>query len=170
MEQKNIISTIYTKLIIIMSALANILIAGISLLILTEVISLYFFGKPIQWAIEVTEYMLVFITFLAATKLLKEERHIRFELVISKLKGKYLITFEVLTSIIGLVVCSIIFYASIHTALDLYVRGIKTETHLEIPRYLLISIIPFSFFLLTIQYVIRLKTWLMKFKSKESTS
>ncbi|HHW38638.1 MAG TPA: TRAP transporter small permease [Bacillales bacterium] len=170
MEQKNIISTIYTKLIIIMSALANILIAGISLLVLAEVISLFFFGKPIRWAIEVTEYMLVFITFLAATKLLKEERHIRFELVIAKLKGKYLITFEVLSSIIGLVVCVIILYASFHTVLDLYGRGIKTETHLEIPRYLLISIIPFSFFLLTIQYALRLKTWLMEFKSKGAAS
>jgi TRAP-type C4-dicarboxylate transport system permease small subunit len=166
MEPKNV----YSKLITIMSALACILIASISLLILAEVISLFFFGKPIRWAIEVTEYMLVFITFLAATKLLKEERHIRFELVISKLKGKYLITFEVLTSIIGLAVCAIILYASIHTVLDLYGRGIKSETHLEIPRYLLISIIPFTFFLLTIQYAIRLKTWLIKFRSKEATS
>ena len=170
MEPKNIISTIYSKLITIMSAFASILIAGISLLILAEVISLFFLGKPIRWAIEVTEYMMVFITFLAATKLLKDERHIRFELVIAKLKGKYLITFEVLTSIIGLVVCAIILYASIHTVQDLYGRGIRTETHLEIPRYILISIIPFSFFLLTIQYAIRLKTWLMKFWSKEATS
>ncbi len=170
MEQKNIISSIYSKLIIIMSSLANILIAGISLLILAEVISLFFLGKPIRWAIEVTEYMLVFITFLAATKLLKEDRHIRFELVISKLKGKPLNIFEVLASLIGLVVCATILYASIHTVLDLFGRGIKTETQLEIPRYLLISIIPFSFFLLTIQYAIRLKKWLMKFTSKETAT
>lgn len=153
-----------------MSMAANVLIASISLLILAEVILLFFFGKPIRWVIEVTEYMLVFITFLAAAHLLKHERHIRFDLIISQLKGKRLITFEILNSSIGLIVCAIICYASAHTAFDLMARGIKTETHLEIPRYLLISIIPISFFLMTIQYAIRFSSWLAKFKAKEASS
>ena len=37
--------------------------------------------------------------------------------------------------------------------LNLYERGIKTETILEIPRYLLILIIPISFIFVFIQFI-----------------
>jgi TRAP-type C4-dicarboxylate transport system permease small subunit len=156
---KTIFVQTFERSIHFLSFLANVFIVVIFFLVIADVLSIFLFGKSISWALEVTEYLLVFITFLGTPLLLKEEKHVRFDLFIGAVKKKLRAWLEMMNSLIGCIACAAISYFSFVTMLNLHARGIKTETLLEIPRAFLIAVVPVAFAMLSIQFFRRFRQW-----------
>jgi TRAP-type C4-dicarboxylate transport system permease small subunit len=143
--------------------------SGLSLVIFfstcIELFMRYFFNRPQIWAVEVTEYTMLYITFLGAAWLLREEGHVKIDLLLSFLAPRSQAFLNSITSLLGAVVCSVIaFYGSWSTWLH-YQKGLTTFSAMELLKWPFLIVIPFGSLLLLIQFVRSVFSYWKKFKS-----
>lgn len=113
----------------------------------------YFFSNPPGWDIEVTEYMLLFIAFLGAAWILKERRHVSVDLIYEQLnpKGKQIL--DIIVSIMGAIICLTLTWYSVASTWDHFLRGAMVTGTLNVPKAVLLGVMPVGFFLLTAEFV-----------------
>lgn len=154
---------IFDRIIDSLAFLAAVLIIFAMVLVSAEVIFRYFLHAPIIWAFEVTEWILLFICFLGAAWLLKKEGHVKVELLTDRLKPKTQALFGIISSVMGITICLFFVWYGLLVAVDYFQRGVYDPTVLELPKWVLVSGVPFGGFLLLIQFMRRtykyLKTW-----------
>lgn len=147
------IDRFYNGLIRLFAWLACALILIVTLLITYSVGVRFFLNNPIAWITEITEYTLLYITFLGAPWLLEQHGHVRLDLVLNMLSKKYSNLLEILSNVLGAVISIVLTWYGFWTVLDLYQRGITVINILKIQKYIIIMIIPISGFLLTIGFL-----------------
>jgi len=132
-----------------------VIMAGVTLLVGTDVVMRYFFNHPIENVNEITEHCLVYITFLVAPWILKLDQHVRMEGVLGQfnLKNQLLINF--ITSILGSVICAILFISGFQGTYDYYQRGLWFPGGMRIPQYPILLALVVSYLLLFIQFLRR---------------
>ena len=143
--------------------------SGLSLVIFfgtcIELFMRYFFNRPQIWAVEVTEYTMLYITFLGTAWLLREEGHVRIDLLLSFLAPNSQAFLNTITSILGAIVCSVIaFYGSWSTWLH-YQKALTTFSAMELLKWPFLIVIPFGSLLLLIQFIRNAFAYWKKFKS-----
>jgi len=163
-EKKNVLDWLFD----ICLAIVNVLMSLLIVIIILDVIMTYFFNAPLKWALEVSEYALAFITFLGAGWLMREEGHLRFEMVIEKLPQKVRSLFEIFGSLVCLLVSLVIVWSGIEVVMSLYEKGALFESVLQWPRWPLIASIPVGFALLAIQLLRRSIQHIKNFKALKS--
>lgn len=157
------IRNIFDRTIDSLAFFAAVLIAFATLLVTAEVIFRYFLHSPIIWAFEITEWTLLFVCFLGTAWLLKKEGHVKVELLTDRLKPKTQAFFGIVSSLLGIIICLFFIWYGLDVAVDYFQRGVHDPTVLELPKWVLISGIPFGGFLLLIQFMRRtykyLRSW-----------
>ena len=146
---------IYEKIINLMSYLAGILLSFLMLAISYAVFMRYIFSMPVPWITEISSYILLFITFLGAPRLLMKDGHVRVDIVTKTLRGRKKLVLDVTTSALGAFTCLVIFYYSTLVTVDFYIRNVQLMNILTIPKYLLIAVIPIGSLFLTIEFIRR---------------
>ena len=105
------------------------------------------------WVIEISEYLLVYMTFLAAAWVLKKEGHVAVDLFTARLKPKTQAIAGVMSSTIGAFVCLVItWFGSVETW-DIFQRGVRIPSILEFPKGPILAIIPVGSFFFMIQFI-----------------
>lgn len=145
----------FNKIIDIMTIISGILLLSSMLGISAEVISRYLFNYPLGWVTELCEYSLVYITFLVAAWILREEKHIKMDLIFNKLNPKIQSFLNIFTSVICAFVCLILFLFGIRVTWELFKTHYFTPTILEIPKFIIIAIIFIGSLTLFIQFFLR---------------
>ncbi len=148
-------TSIFDRTIGLLSLFAGILIIYMMLSVTAEVATRYFLGGMMGWVIEVSEYSLLFITFLATAWVLKREGHVRMDLVLRQLNPRAQTLLNIVTSIIGAVICLIIFWYGVQVTWNSYQIGYTMAKPLRPPQFLILFIIPVGSFLLFIQFLRR---------------
>lgn len=138
------------------------------LLICTDVSLRYFLNKPQAWVLDITRYCLLFATFLATAWLLRRDGHIRVDIVVNSLNSSTRALLEVICSIMGVITCLPIIWGSALVTLDYMQKGTREVTILEAPKAPLIGIICLGFFLLLIQFLIRVAEYLRSSRALSS--
>ena len=87
-------------------ALSGILVWVATALVTANVVGRYFLRSPLAWVIEVTQYILVWFTFLSVAWVLRSDRHIKVEVLTSHLPRRVQIILELFSDLIGLIVTS----------------------------------------------------------------
>ena len=128
-----------------------------------DVVLRYFFKAPLIWAVEINENNLLYITFLATAWVLRREGHVKVELVLARLDPRAQNLVDLITSIIGVLICLVVtWYGSLVTWRD-FQAGAFQPTIMRIPNAYILFIIPVGTFLLSIQFFRRtyrlLKKW-----------
>jgi len=106
------IGRILDKIMNFFAFLAICLILFLVVAILYEVAMRYFLGRTQLWTFEVTQYCLLFITFLATAWLLKEESHVKMDLLLTRLKPAQRARLNAATSFIGALMFLVVTYYS----------------------------------------------------------
>ncbi len=132
------------------SIAALLLVWGI---VCIDVIMRYVFNNPIAWALEGTEYGLVFIAFLAAGWLQREKGHTNIDIVIVFLPPKAQRILNILTHILGAIICLVIGFFSTQATWDQFQRGVLLVKAVEIPKAYLFLVIPIGAFLVSMQFI-----------------
>lgn len=141
-----------------------------TLLTLADIVARQFFGTALGWAIEISEYSLVYITFFGAAWLLREEGHVKVEIVVELLNARHQALIELATSFVGLIVSAALTYFSAVTTIKEYLSGtVQIESPLKPALYLLLIPIPVGAAALCIQFIRRTYTFYCRWKF-ESTS
>ncbi len=151
-----------------MAVLAGLGILFVMFSICYEVVVRYFHFQPPTWVTEVTEYLLLYITFLGAPWVLKEDGHVRVDIVVGRLRWKTQKAFDLATSLAGMGICGVLVWYGAKTAWELYERGIPVIKTLAVPKVLLVGIIPVGSLLLIAEFVRRAHGFWKAFQEAEA--
>jgi len=135
--------------------IASLLILVAWVIVCGEIVMRYFFKNPLTWAVEFTEYSMLYATFLGSAWLLREEGHVNINLILNGLNPKTQAIINFITSIFGIIACSIVVWYGAKSTLTHYRDGIRAFTALLLLKWPFIIIIPFGSFLLAMQFVRR---------------
>lgn len=147
-------SNTFDRVLNIMAVVTAILVAFAAFSVCFEVGMRFFLHRPQGWVHELSEYSLVWITFLGAAWLLKEEGHVTIDAVLRRLSPRTQSLLNIITSTLCVIIwLALIWYSGRHVW-RLQSEGVLT-TWLEIPRAPFYAIMPIGSFLLFIQFLRR---------------
>ena len=130
-----------------------------------DVLLRYSLNRPISWMLEITEYTMLYIPFLGAAFVLKEDGHIRIDLVITFLSERSRGWLNVVTSFVGGVVMLTYTWFGAQVTLDYFERGVPSLESLRTPMFLVLMIIPIGALLFSLQFFRQMKGYYQKLKS-----
>ncbi len=139
-----------------MTFLGGAFLIFIMLSVCGDVVLRTFFDYPQVWVTEVTECILLYITFLASAWLLREEAHVSVDIVIDHLKPWTVAFLGIISSLIGVFVSVVLTVFGTRVTWDYYQRGVYTPSALEVPVYLILLVIPIGSLLLSAQFIRRI--------------
>jgi C4-dicarboxylate transporter, DctQ subunit len=140
-------------LIIWFAWLAGFIMMLSLLAVCTDVVMRYFFNRPIPGVLQFTEYSLLYIPFLAAAYVLKEDGHIKVDIVLDRLNRKVQSLINMATSILSSVVLLVLTYYGAYISWDYYRRQVPTLEYFKIPEFLVIMIVPVGCFFFSVQFI-----------------
>jgi C4-dicarboxylate transporter DctQ subunit len=117
------------------------------------VVMRYFIGNPTVWAIETTEYILVFATFLAAAWILKHDGHVKIDIVVVRFSQKGQHALKVVVSFLGIAACGLLAWHGIKATYSLYSRDVIMIKMIPWPKWVLVAPIPIGILLTLIQFI-----------------
>jgi TRAP-type C4-dicarboxylate transport system permease small subunit len=158
------VAVIYHYIIDSLAALGGFLIIGAMVIISFSVVMRYILESPPVWVLETTEYILVWFTFLAAAWILKKEGHVKVEILVSRINPRVRVLFGIITSIIGVALCSLLIVYGSQVVWDFSQRNLLMDSLLMPPKAPLIAIIPIGSFLLLLQFLVRTYSYLESWK------
>jgi TRAP-type C4-dicarboxylate transport system permease small subunit len=138
-------------------SIASLMMAALVVIVCVDLALRYFFNAPLLWGTEVTEILLLYMTFLGAGWVFKEDSHVVIDVFVGKATGsrkKILTLFSYL--LIGIVSAVLIYYGFVATY-DHYKRGVFNPTVIETPIALIIAIIPIGSISLLLEVLV--KSW-----------
>lgn len=140
-------------------ALAGALLIFLMLAVVWEVALRYFVGRPTSWVIEISGYILVFIPFLVGAWLLRNEGHVKMDLLLNALPVNAQIVINAVTSVVGSLACFILTYAGIRYIIALVETNSRTPTPLMLPRAPIAAIVVFGSLLMALEFLFRARRY-----------
>lgn len=133
-------------------ALIILMMLSISLGVVTR---LYFMAFASGEIAELSEWSLVYITFLATTWLLRREGHVNMTLLLDRLNPSGRWWLNVTTSILATIACLIVAYYGVKVTWGLFQTDYLIFGVLRPPKFIILAVIPLGCFLLFIQFLRR---------------
>ena len=136
-----------------LSLLASLLITLMALAVTYEVICRYVFNSPTLWSQELCQYFLLWTLLGGAGYTLVHERHVRVEILTTKLPLSYRKWLEVITNSLGLVFSVVLTLLGIKMVLETYLLGRVSLSILAVPMYLPQAALPICGIGLTLGFI-----------------
>jgi TRAP-type C4-dicarboxylate transport system permease small subunit len=140
----------------VMAGIAATMVLFMMLAISYSVMMRYLFNRPIAWIVEVSSYLMLYITFLGTAWLLRREGHVEIDLFTGHLTPKQRAILRSMTSVGGATVGFVLTWKGVLITIDYFGRGVMAMDILNTPQYLLMAIIPIGGFLLMIEFILRI--------------
>ncbi|MFC2013766.1 TRAP transporter small permease [Chloroflexota bacterium] len=158
-------TAIFDRTISLIANFAAVILAFMTLIICYEIFMRYFLNSPTDWALEISGYCLVAITFLSTAWLLKREQHVKMDIMLNRLNPGDQSLMNTITSLLGTIVCLTVTWYGAKVTWEHFQSGQFFATMLEIPKWPLLLIITLGSLLLFIQFLRRtygyLRSWRM---------
>ncbi len=133
-------------------AIAILVLCGASICV--DVLMRYFFGRPIMGSTELTEYALVYITFLGAAWAVPRGAHIDIDAFVIHMPENVQKVCRLLGNIVALGVALALTVFGAWTTWTAYVRHLFKPTLLEVPTWIVLIVIPVGCLVLTLRYAV----------------
>ena len=147
-------TAIYDRVLRAFAVIAGLLLVFSMLLVTFDVIGRYFFAAPIPWAFEITEYILLYIPFLGMAWLVRRaEGHVRIDVVLQAFGSRSQARLNFWTALLVAATCFAVAYYGIISTWGHFERGVMTNKVYQIPKFLLIMVIPAGFALTAIEFI-----------------
>ena len=112
-------------------------------------------GSPI-WVFQFNEYSLLWITFLGTAWLLAEDKHVRISLLTNVLGERANKLLVVIHNIVGFLLCGLLAWYGYFSTKDHLVRNVIDTQAVDVPKWIILTVIPFGFALLSLQFLRKL--------------
>jgi C4-dicarboxylate transporter, DctQ subunit len=159
------VSRVFNKVLDVTAYVAAVLMFLIMAATCVEIISRYVFRHSILGIVDLTEYSLIGVGFLAAAWVLRKNGHVKMDLLLNKLPPIGQVILNTITSIIAAVICLIIIYFGVVTALDSFLTNYRFLKILNIPAYPIIGIVTFGFVLLFLELIRKILAYINELRN-----
>ena len=132
------------------------LVLAMSVWITYDVMARNFFGIGSPWVFDISEYSLVWITFLAAPWVLLRDRHVRIEILIDVLPPRLQRVIGIAASALAFCACATLFWKTSVAAIQYYENDVMMARIWRIPRIWPYIAIPIGSGLLAVAFLFRL--------------
>ncbi len=136
--------------------LAGTMVICVMITTCAEIVLRYFFKRPIFWATEITEYCLLYVTFLGTAWLLGKDGHVRIDLLVNRLNPKAQAFVDIVVSLVGAAVSLAFAWYGAKTTWSNFRDHTIIPSILEPPFFIVLAVIPLGSFLLFIQFLRRM--------------
>lgn len=133
------------------AALVLLCVSGI----VFDVFANLLFGRSIIWVNEFSEYMLLYVAFLGAAWVLRENAHIKVDIIEKAVSPRVLDILDAFSIFIGGVASSFFLWFSFFYTLDVWEREITSLTALQVPQVYVVVIMPIGCAVLLLEFVRR---------------
>ncbi len=130
-------------------------VAAIALLVSVEVLIRTLGIGTLHWLIEVVEYALFMMTFIAAPWVLSKGAHVRVDVLLVIASPRMRFYLELLIDSLGMVISFLLFYYGLDATIDSLSKNALIYKQLVVPEGWLLIALPFSGALLTIEFARR---------------
>lgn len=144
---------LFSRLNLICAILGAALLFFIATIICFEVTARALGGASRLWVIEVSEYALLFITFLGAPYLLEKNAHVLIDLVYNKFSGKIRMFVQILNSGIGFVCCAILTVVGVLVVIEQFSLGVREVTVMRPTSWWITASLPLGAGLMSVQFL-----------------
>jgi len=136
-------------------------IAILAFIILTssviyEVIARSIFNKPTIWSLEIVTYMISCVAFFGSAYVLRINKHLEINILTQLFSKKYQRLMKIFSDTVGLIFCSIVFFYGCKLIELSYILGAVSVSELRIPLWIPQLTIPFGFFALSLEFLLRI--------------
>lgn len=136
---------------IIETVLAAVLLSMVTLVFL-QVVLRDIFNSGISWADVAGRHMVLWVAFLGAMLTTRSRQHLSIDLISRLVPRKARNAVRFFLDLVSCVVCAILMHAAVTLVIEEHTMG--TEIFLGIPLWIVQLIIPFGFFMMTLEYTI----------------
>ena len=154
-EQKDKLDSILDRLNSVMAWIAALAIIFMMFAISYAVMMRYVWNKPVPWIVEISSYLMLYITFLGTAWLQRKGGHVEVDLFTGRLKPRVRAAFKTITSLGGAVVGFILAWKGSLVTVDCFQRDVTAIGILNTPQFLLMGIIPIGGFLLLVEFLLQ---------------
>lgn len=133
--------------------IAGIFFMTMALIVTYNVVMRYFVARPPVWAVETTEYIMVYATFLAAAWILSVDGHVKIDILVIRLSPKRQHILNMVVSFLGLVACALLGWHATKATYSLYTREVIMMKMMPWPKWVMIVPIPVGLLLTLIQFI-----------------
>ena len=151
---------IFDRILGILAFIAGVLIVLIMIAISLGVIFRFTPLGSIVWIFEITDYSLLWITFLGTAWVLKREGHVRMDMLLNRLNPKSRNRVNIITSAVGAIACLILAIASAKLTWNHFGTHHMFIRSIDVPSYPILVIIPIGSLLLFIQFLRRTRGYI----------
>lgn len=149
------------------AVVAGVLFWVLMLIVNYEVGSRYL-GRPTVWVSEISSILVLFLPFLIAGWVLREEGHVKMDLLVERFSPRIRAGLQFYTSLLGFLVMLVVAGAGVMTTVSWI--GNRTPTMLMLPRAPIVAVIPLGCFFLSVQFLIRALASYGRWKALRSPS
>lgn len=132
--------------------LASCMIVFTIVFVPIDVGSRYFFGAPITWVYEVTEYILLMVPCLGMAWLARHNGHVVIDVLTSRLDERARRTLEAGTFVLVALTCAFVAWWGGVVTLESYKARAIIENVLQTPQWLIYISIPVGFALTAVEF------------------
>ena len=158
------IKTIFNTVLKAGASIAGFLLIFMMLSICVELVCRRM-GRPLMWVMEVTEYSLLYITFLGAAWVLEREGHVKMDIIVNALKRENQALLGIITSVIGSAMSLYLIVYGTKVTWDYFKRDVIECTPLLTPSFIILLIIPLGSIPLFIQFLRRAYGYLVLWRA-----
>lgn len=134
---------------------ATLILAALLVCISAEVVMRYFIGRPTRWVNEFSEYALLWLAFLAGPWVLREDAHVKVEMLTDVLPPDWRRKLHVTMSLVGAAVCALFCWVSTGYVLEVLSTGEFLFKSVQLPKWTVMAVMPPGLALLALQFVRR---------------
>ena len=153
-----------------LASLSGTILFCLMLLIIYEVVMRYVFRNPPGWAIEVSEYTMLWIVFLGTGWLLKERGHVQVDMLYLRLNSRKQVLLDIIVSLLGSILFLIVFWATTTSLVDFAQRNLIDVGTLKIPKAITFAVIPLGCLALAVEFIKQAISYIRLRKSTEKVS
>lgn len=132
---------------------AAFLLGAMVLIIAYDVILRDVFGRPTYWAVDISEYIMLYITMLVVGLLLKEGRHVRITVLYDFLPAKGKAISDAVITALAVVICAVMTWQSADLTWRKFAAGAVIPHTLQIPEWSILVAVPIGMLLLTFYFI-----------------
>lgn len=144
---------VFSRLNLFCAGFGAAILFFVATIILWEVLSRAIFGQSRLWVIEVSEYSLLFITFLGAPYLLEKNMHVVLDIVYDNLGPGWRRVATVTNATLGLAICATLTVVGIMVVIDQYQVGVRQSTVMTPYSFWITAALPLGMFLMSFQFL-----------------